>query len=180
MADNPYVALAVVLVPISFFAFGGGVSAVPAIQHQAVGVNAWVSAQEFVEMFAVARTAPGPGFMLVTLIGWKLAGWLGALIATLAIFVPPAVLCFAVNSVWTRYQGRQWYEAVAQGLAPVGAGLVGAAAIVLVDLSGGGPIALAASAVTAAVLFLRPKMSPTLALMSMAVLFALGSVFMGV
>jgi chromate transporter len=177
MADNPYLALAIAFVPPSFVAFGGGVSAIPAIQHQAVGVHAWVTAQEFIEMFAISRAAPGPGFLLVTLIGWKVAGWLGALTATLAIFVPAGVLCFGVNKIWERYRGRQWHGVIAQGLAPVGVGLIGAGVIVLMHLSSAGPVALAVTAVTAAILFLNPRLSPTVALVSVAVVFALASLF---
>ena len=179
MVDNVHIALAIAFVPLSFVAFGGGVSAIPAIQHQAVGVHSWVTAQEFVEMFAISRTAPGPGLMLVTLIGWKVAGWLGALIATLAIFVPAAVLCFGVNKIWVRYEGRHWHGVISQGLAPVGAGLIGAGVIVLLDLSNAGPVALAASAATAAILFFHPRLSPTLALSAAAVVFAFGSLFVG-
>lgn len=172
MSDNLPIALAVAFVPLSFVSFGGGVSALPAIQRQAVDIHSWVTPREFLKMFAISRTAPGPGLMLIALIGWKVAGWLGAFVATLAIFAPAAVLCFSINRIWTKYQDRHWHRVLAEGLAPVGTGLIGAGVILLLDLSGAGPVALATSAATAIVLFLKPSLSPTLALFTAAAVFS--------
>src|ERR1700684_4658936 len=80
----------------------------------------WFPPQEFVELFALARITPGPGSMLATLIGFKVAGLAGAAVATLALFVPSSVLCFLVARVWNRYRGRPWPQAFEAGLAPVG------------------------------------------------------------
>src|SRR5687768_10739832 len=106
MSDNTNLALAIAFIPLSFLSFGGGVSVLPAIQRQAVELHTWITPREFIEMFAISRTAPGPGLMLATLIGWKMAGWLGALITTLAIYVPSSILCFGLARVWRRYEGK--------------------------------------------------------------------------
>ena len=107
MRDNPYLALMAVFVPFSLTSIGGGPSVFAGIQHQAVDVHHWVSAREFVDLFAISRAAPGPGSMLVTLIGWKVAGWWGALVATLALFVPSSLLCYGVARVWNRHRGQR-------------------------------------------------------------------------
>src|SRR5215213_3228847 len=120
-------ALAAVFVPFSLTSIGGAPSVFAGIQHQAVDVHHWVSAREFVDLFAISRAAPGPGSMLVTLIGWKVAGWWGALVATLALFIPSSLLCYGVARVWSRHRGKLWHTALEQGLAPVGAGLLLAA-----------------------------------------------------
>ena len=85
MRDNPYFGLLYVLVPFSLVSVGGGPAIFAPLQHQSVDIWQWVSAREVVDLFAIARTAPGPGAMLTTLIGWKVAGWSGAIVATLAL-----------------------------------------------------------------------------------------------
>jgi chromate transporter len=176
MSDNVPLALALAFIPLSFMSFGGGISVLPAVQQQAVELHAWITPREFIEMFAIARTAPGPGLMLATLIGWKVAGWVGALITTLAIFVPSSVLCFVVAQAWRKHEGKIWHRAVQQGLAPIGTGLIGAGIISLLDLADAGPVSLATAAATAAVLILNPRISPPIILFSAAAIFAAGSV----
>ena len=91
MRENALWSLIVVFVPFSLVSIGGGPSIFAGIQHQSVEVYHWVTAREFVDLFAIARAAPGPGSMLVTLLGWKVAGWTGAIVATLALFVPSSL-----------------------------------------------------------------------------------------
>lgn len=74
----------------------GGVAAAAIGMLLVIGVHHWITTREFVELFAISRTAPGPGSMLATLIGWHIFGWTGALNATLALFVPSSLLCYGV------------------------------------------------------------------------------------
>ena len=74
MRGDPYLTLMAVFVPFSLTSIGGGPSVFAGIQNQAVDVHHWVSAREFIDLFAISRAAPGPSSMLVTLIGWKVAG----------------------------------------------------------------------------------------------------------
>jgi chromate transporter len=127
-----------VFLPLSLATIGGGQSAISGIRHQVVDVHHWMTAQQFVEAFAISRMAPGPGSLLVTLIGWRVDGLIGALIATLAIFAPTSLLVFGVAKLWSRHQGARWQVALQDGLRPVAAGLVLAASYALImDLSGG-------------------------------------------
>ncbi|EWY41696.1 chromate transporter [Skermanella stibiiresistens SB22] len=173
MPDNPYLALAIVFVPLSLVSFGGGVSVLPAIQHQTVDIQAWATEREFVELFAVSRTAPGPGSMLVTLVGWKVAGWGGALITTLSMFVPSSILCFMAAGAWARHEGKRWHTVIQSGLAPVGTGLIAAGVISLFRIADGGPASWATAAVTAAILLARPRTPPILPLAAAGAVFAL-------
>lgn len=129
-------ALVVVFAPLSLAAVGGTPSIFASIQHQSVEVQRWVTSREFVELFAIARGAPGPGSMLVTLIGWKAAGWLGALTATAALYVPSSLAALAVTKVWNRFHGRAWHNAVQAGLAPIGSGLMIAGIISILQATG--------------------------------------------
>src|SRR5260370_458497 len=72
-------ALAAVFAPLSLATIGGGQAVVADIQRQVVGVHHWMTAAQFLDAFAISRMAPGPGSLLVTLIGWDRAGFLGAI-----------------------------------------------------------------------------------------------------
>ncbi len=171
MRDNPYVGLLLVFVPFSLVSLGGGPSIFAPMQREAVDVYHWISAREFVDLFAVARTAPGPGAMLVTLIGWKVAGWSGALVATVALFGPASFLTFAVARVYDRYRGRAWHTALEAGLAPIAVGLILAGAVAILHLSGDRPIAWGAAMASGAALALRPKLHPFIILFGAAAVF---------
>src|SRR5947209_1684601 len=116
-------ALALVFAPLSLLSFGGGNAVLADIAQQSIFVHGWTTEREFADLFALSRAAPGPGSMLATLIGWKVAGVAGALAATLAFYLPSAILVFAVARLWGRWRGSRWHEAVERGLAPVAAGL---------------------------------------------------------
>jgi chromate transporter len=160
--DHVLLALIAVFVPFSLASVGGGPSIFAGIQHQAVDVRHWVSAREFLDFFAIARAAPGPGSMLVTLIGWHVAGWLGALVATLALFVPSSLLCYAVARIWNSYRGRAWHTALEAGLAPVAAGLILAGVVAIARMSDTNPVWWVVVAVSGAILIWRPKAHPLL------------------
>ncbi len=152
-------ALVAVLAPFSLLSVGGGSAIIPGLQHQAVDVHHWTTAEQFVEMFAVARAAPGPGTMLSTLVGWKVAGWTGALVATLALMIPSALLCYGVFRLSDHHSDKKWNRVLRKGLAPVGVGLSIAGSMTLFRLVGGGPGAAVITAISTALLFWRPNMS---------------------
>jgi chromate transporter len=162
MKDNPLLALLAVFVPFSLVSIGGGTSIIAGMQHESVDVHQWISAREFIDLFAISRAAPGPGLMLATLIGWKVSGWPGAIVATLAIFVPSSLLCYTVALVWRRYRGRRWHTALEQGLAPIGIGLVLSGAVAVLRVSGGGVLSWVLAFASAALLTWRPKLHPLL------------------
>jgi chromate transporter len=94
------------------------------MQHQAVVVHRWMTEREFADLFAISRAAPGPGALLATLIGWHAAGWTGALVASLAFFLPSSLLVYGAAHVWNRWRGTAWHSAVETGFTLIGAGLV--------------------------------------------------------
>ena len=78
--------------------------------------------------------------MLATLIGFKVAGFAGAVVATLALFVPSSLACFVVARVWDHYHARPWRQAVEDGLAPIAAGLMFSGALAVLRLGADGPL----------------------------------------
>jgi chromate transporter len=160
MREGILVQLVIVLAPLSLAAIGGATGIYAPLQHQAVEVRQWLTPREFLDLFAIARATPGPSSLLATLIGWKLAGLAGAVVATLALYLPSSALCYAVASAWDRHRGKAWHAALEGGLAPVGAGLVFAGLLAILRLMDGGVLAYAIVIAVAAILTLKPKLHP--------------------
>lgn len=171
MRDDPLIAMMIIIAPLSLAAIGGASSIYAPLQHQTVDVYQWLTAREFLEMFAIARVTPGPGSMITTLIGWKIAGLPGALVATLALFVPSCLVCFFAARAWNKYRGTEWHTAVEIGLRPIAGGLVLAAVVVLMRLAESGPLSWAVVAVATAILTLAPKLHPGIVLVGGGVVF---------
>jgi chromate transporter len=164
-------ALVLVFVPLSLLSIGGGASLLADMEYQSVSVHGWTTPREFADLFAISRAAPGPGTMLSTLIGWKAAGWAGAITATVALYLPSSLLVFCVARLWGRWRGSVWHSAVERGLAPVAAGLMLSGGIAVLRVSPGGP-ALWAAAVIATVLLLRwPRLHPLVLFAASGALF---------
>ena len=173
MRDNPYLALIVVFVPFSLVSIGGGGSIFAGVQHQSVDVYKWITAREFIDLFALARGAPGPGSMLITLIGWKVAGLPGAFVATAALFIPSSVLCYVLARVWNAHRGKTWHKALEIGLAPVGTGLILAGAIAVLRLAGAGAASWILAGVAAVIVAVWPRIHPLVLLAGGGTLFSL-------
>jgi len=167
------VALGVVFAPLSLLSFGGGNAVIADIAQQAINVQGWTSEREFADLFALSRAAPGPGSMLAALIGWKAAGVSGALVATLAFYLPSAVLVLAVARLWGRWRGSIWHTAIERGMAPVAAGLFLSGGIAVLRASPGGPAVWVAAIATTLALLRWPKLHPVPLLLGGAVLFGM-------
>ncbi|KVW41726.1 chromate transporter [Burkholderia ubonensis] len=133
--NDTLLALATIFSQLSLLAFGGGNTILPEMQRQVVDVHHWMSAPEFTALFALAQAAPGPNMMIVSLVGWHVAGWPGLLVATLAKFGPSSVVTVLALHAWERFRNRPWRRYVQQGMVPVTAGLVVASAVLIADAS---------------------------------------------
>ena len=131
MNDSPLLALAGYFALLSLFAVGGANAAIPEMHRIAVEVMHWMSDRQFADMFAIAQASPGPNVIIVTLIGYHVAGFAGAAVATVAMCGPTCVLAFFVARVWDRFKDARWRIAIQAGLVPVSLGLIGASAFVL-------------------------------------------------
>jgi chromate transporter len=158
-----------VFAPLSLMSVGGGQSVLAEMQTIVVG-NGWLTQQEFLDVYAVARLAPGPNSLIVTLIGWKVAGWTGALVASIAIFLPSSLLLYSFINVWGRFRGAAWQLAVERGLGPIASGLVLASSGALLVNAEGGWIAWMLAAATC-VVALTTRLSPLIMLAIGATLF---------
>lgn len=120
----------------SLLAVGGATALIPELHRQMVGLNAWMNNGAFAALFAIAQAAPGPDVIFVSLIGWKLAGIRGALVCTLGVCVPSALLAFGLGRIWDRFGDSLWLLAIERGLAPVTLGLVLGSGCLLLKTTG--------------------------------------------
>jgi chromate transporter len=134
---------------MSLLALGGANAVVPEIHRQAVELHGWMSERQFTDMFAISQAAPGPNVMLVTLIGYHVAGLAGAAVATLAMCGPTAILAQYLGRTWDRFRDKPWRIVMQAGLVPISVGLVGASAIVLTRASDHNWVAVAITVATA-------------------------------
>ncbi|WP_132979387.1 MULTISPECIES: chromate transporter [unclassified Pigmentiphaga] len=157
------VEVVLVFAPLSFLTVGGGQSIVADIHRQSVDVYGWVTNPQFMDLYALSRIIPGPGALLVTLVGWQAAGLAGALVASAAIFIPSSLLVYALAHLWTRFKGTRCIRAIEAGLVPVAAGMVLAASCTVLRAAEGGAWAWGvAAASTLALMYTR--LSPFLML----------------
>ena len=138
---------------MALLALGGANAVVPEMHRQAVELRSWMTERQFTDMFAISQAAPGPNVMLVTLIGYHVAGVAGALVTTLAMCGPTAVLAHFLGRTWDRFKDAHWRVAVQAGVVPISVGLVGASAIVLTKASDHSWLAAVITVVTASVMY---------------------------
>ena len=160
---------------LSPLAFGGGNTILPEMQREVVSVHHWLSAGDFVALYALAQAAPGPNMLVATLIGWRVAGLGGALAATFGLCLPSSLLTFAIAGLWWRFREASWRRWMQAALVPVTVGLVGAGAAVIAAGTALGPAAVLITALVA-LLTLATRVNPLWFLAASALAGALGLV----
>jgi chromate transporter len=131
-----------IFAPLSLIAIGGINSTLPEMHRFAVEIHQWMLDEDFVRLYAISQAAPGPNLMIVTLIGWHVAGTLGGLVSMIGIVLPSAAVTFFVARAWTRFRKAHWRKAVQAGMIPITLGLVAASAFILVGTVSKGNILL--------------------------------------
>ena len=117
-------ALAVAFAKVGLFGFGGGPSFIPLIQRE-VEARRWLSREAFLDAFAFGNALPGPiATKLAGYVGYKVAGWSGALVALLALTVPTILAIVGLAALYVEYQDSPWVEGFLTGLRPVVIGLL--------------------------------------------------------
>jgi chromate transporter len=145
---------------LSFVAVGGVTSVLPEVHRVVVDIHHWMTDAEFTRLFAMSQAAPGPNMLLVTLIGWQVAGLPGALVATAAMCAPSCTLSYFVAHLWQRFRGAPWRRAVEAGLAPITVALVLSTGWVLMRGAGSTGWPAYAISIATAALVLSTRINP--------------------
>jgi len=144
---------------LSFVAFGGATALLPEMHRVVVDNHQWLDNTTFTHLYAIAQAAPGPNVLVVTLIGWEVAGLAGALAATLAMCLPMSVVIYLLIDRWEGFAGKRWQKAISLGVAPLAVGLIFSGATLIAQAAEFGWAAWALVAVATAV-NLRTKLHP--------------------
>jgi chromate transporter len=144
---------------MSLFAVGGASAAIPEMHRIAVDVQHWLTDRQFADVYAISQLSPGPNVLIVTLIGYSVAGIAGALVATLAMCVPTAVLAYYVSRLLKRSSDARWPALIQAALVPLSIGLMAASGLILARTSDQSWIG-ALITVTAAALAFATRLNP--------------------
>ncbi|HZS64052.1 MAG TPA: chromate transporter [Xanthobacteraceae bacterium] len=138
---------------LSLLAVGGANAVIPEVHRLSVDVQQWLTERQFADIFAIAQAAPGPNFLISTLIGYHVAGWAGAVMATLGMCGPSCMLAYYVSRTWERFRYARWRIVIQNGLVPVSVGLVGASGIIVARAADHTPFAFLITGITAVVTY---------------------------
>lgn len=135
---------------IGLFNFGGGGAMISLIQSRVVTDLGWITQAQFTDIVAISQTTPGPiGINCATYVGYSvmenagygtLAGILGSTLATLAVVLPSFIVFFLIIRIFNRFHESRTFADTMRAMRPAVAGLIGAAALVLIfqsDWEGG-------------------------------------------
>ena len=138
-----YVQLFVTFFLIGLFTFGGGAAMLSLIQTQVVSKFGWLTEGQFTDIVAISQCTPGPiGVNCATYTGYEVAGVAGSALATFALVLPSFIIFYGIIRLYNKYHQTSLFGDVMSRLRPAVAGLIGAAALILmfrITLEGGLP-----------------------------------------
>lgn len=131
---------------VGLFSIGGGYAAMPLIQSQVVTQHAWLTMHEFTDLITIAEMTPGPiAVNSATFVGVRIAGPVGAIVATMGCIFPSLVIVSVLAVLYRRYKGLPLLDSVLGCLRPVVVALILSAGLSILKLVafGGAEIAFA-------------------------------------
>jgi chromate transporter len=119
--------LFVVFAKIGLVTFGGGLAMIPGIAHEVIP-RGWIDESTFADAIAFGQITPGPVSIAATFIGYRAAGPLGALAATVGVFAPPFVVCALAARSMAAFKRSFVMRGILRGVSPAVVGIIAAAA----------------------------------------------------
>ncbi len=116
--------LAVVMLKIDLFAFGGAFASIPLMLHEVVHVREWLDSKTLMDGIALGQVTPGPIVITATFVGYLMHGFSGAIIATLAIFTPSFLILFGIMPFYSRIRCSPFFFKVSKSILATFVGLL--------------------------------------------------------
>ena len=102
---------------IGLFTFGGGYAMISLIENQCVERKKWITHDEMMNITVIAESTPGPiAINCATFVGYKQAGLLGSLIATLGIVLPSFMIIYAISMFLNQFLEITWIANAFKGI----------------------------------------------------------------
>jgi len=127
-ADRKLFALATVMLKVDIFAFGGGFASVPLMLHEVVDVRHWMDGKIFMDGIALGQVTPGPIVITATFVGYHIAGLMGAVVGTLAVFSPSFFMVLTIAPFLDRLRESALFRRALRGVLASFVGLLAAVA----------------------------------------------------
>lgn len=119
-----------------FWSFVQGYASMPLIQAQVIDVHGWLSISEFIDIFTISQMTPGPiGINAATFVGMKVAGFLGAIVATLGFVTPSFILGIILAKLFFKYGNIGVIKGILNGLRPAVVALICSAGMSFIFLA---------------------------------------------
>ena len=109
---------------LSLLAIGGAITTAPEMHRYLVTQQHWLSDTEFTSSVALAQAAPGPNILFVAVLGWNVAGALGAFAAIAGIMLPSTTLVMLATRWAREHKQTLGVRAFTAGMAPLTLGLL--------------------------------------------------------
>jgi chromate transporter len=126
-----FAALSLFFVEASAFTFGSGLAIVPFLHAGLVEEHAWITEQQFVDAVAMGLITPGPVVIMATFAGYLVHGILGAVVATVAVFLPVYLFVVVPGPLFRRYEKHPRLQGFVKGATAAAAGAIAGAAVVI-------------------------------------------------
>lgn len=101
---------------IGLLVFGNGFTMIPLIQQEVVNSYHWLDLNQFTVGIALGQVTPGPVVITATFVGYKVAGLLGAIAATIGVFAPCFILVMLIMPVYTKIKENPWVKVIFKGI----------------------------------------------------------------
>jgi chromate transporter len=151
--------LVMIFLRVGTVTFGGGFVMIPQIETDIVDVHRWMDHQAFADGMAFGQITPGPVLITATFIGYKVAGPLGAIAATIAAFLPSFIMTVLAGASINRFRTNFLVQSFLAGVAPAVVGMLAAAGVTLAKSGLNSPLSYGV-ATMAFLLMLRARLNP--------------------
>lgn len=111
------VSLFITFFKVGLFTFGGGYAMIPIIQKEVVEKKKWISGVDLLDILAISESTPGPiSVNAATFVGYKVAGFLGALFSTLALATPSFIILLLISTFYDNFLALEFVNKAFLGL----------------------------------------------------------------
>ena len=127
-----YLQLFLSFIQVGIFSFGGGYAAMPLIQSQVVTNHRWLTMSEFTDLITISQMTPGPiAVNSATFVGLKIAGVLGAVVATFGCILPSCIIVTVLAKLYLKYRSVDMMQEVLHSLRPAVVAMIASAGILI-------------------------------------------------
>lgn len=117
MKKTNILTLFLTMMKIGLFTFGGGYAMIALLENEFIEKKKWIDKDEFLSMAAIAESTPGPiAINAATYIGYRIAGFAGSLVSTVAICIPSFVIIYLISIFFDSFMQFTWAQYAFKGI----------------------------------------------------------------